>query len=123
MEKRKNLDKSEKIFIGIDLHKRTWHVTIRTFDIELFMEKVIYQIHFWLLGIWASRSSKDGSNVKQRHMQNWLRFGLATFKYCCPASTNGRAKPRNIVMLDKENIVGFCSSNYSQLYFSYPTAC
>lgn len=36
MEKRKNLDKSEKIFIGIDLHKRTWHVTLRTFDLELF---------------------------------------------------------------------------------------
>ena len=36
MEKRKKLDKSETVFIGIDLHKRTWHVTIRTFDIELF---------------------------------------------------------------------------------------
>ena len=36
MEKRKNLEKSETIFIGIDLHKRTWHVTIRTFDVELF---------------------------------------------------------------------------------------
>ena len=35
MEKRKDLDKSETIFIGIDLHKRTWHVTIRTFEIEL----------------------------------------------------------------------------------------
>lgn len=36
MEKRKKLDKDETVFIGIDLHKRTWHVTIRTFDIELF---------------------------------------------------------------------------------------
>jgi transposase len=35
MEKRKDLDKSETIFIGIDLHKRTWHVTIRTSEIEL----------------------------------------------------------------------------------------
>lgn len=35
MEKRKDLDKSETIFVGIDLHKRTWHVTIRTFEIEL----------------------------------------------------------------------------------------
>lgn len=35
MEKRKDLDKSETIFIDIDLHKRTWHVTIRTFEIEL----------------------------------------------------------------------------------------
>lgn len=35
MEKRKDLDKNEKIFIGIDLHKRTWHVTIRTFEVEL----------------------------------------------------------------------------------------
>jgi transposase len=36
MEKQKKLDKDETVFIGIDLHKRTWHVTIRTFDIELF---------------------------------------------------------------------------------------
>ncbi len=36
MKKRKELDHSETVFIGIDLHKRTWHVTIRTFDIELF---------------------------------------------------------------------------------------
>ena len=35
-EEGKELDKSEIVFIGIDLHKRTWHVTIRTFDIELF---------------------------------------------------------------------------------------
>ena len=36
MEKQKKLDKNETVFVGIDLHKRTWHVTIRTFDIELF---------------------------------------------------------------------------------------
>jgi transposase len=36
MEKHKDLEKSETVFVGIDLHKRTWHVTIRTFDIELF---------------------------------------------------------------------------------------
>jgi transposase len=26
----------EELFIGIDLHKHRWHVTIRTFDVELF---------------------------------------------------------------------------------------
>jgi hypothetical protein len=36
MEKHKDLGKNETVFVGIDLHKRTWHVTIRTFDIELF---------------------------------------------------------------------------------------
>ena len=36
MEKQKKLDKNEIVFIGIDLHKRTWDVTIRTLDIELF---------------------------------------------------------------------------------------
>ena len=36
MEKQKKSDHNETIFIGIDLHKRTWHVTIRTFDVELF---------------------------------------------------------------------------------------
>lgn len=35
MEKRKDLDKSKTIFIGIDLHNRTRHVTIRTSEIEL----------------------------------------------------------------------------------------
>ncbi len=36
MVMRKKLDKDETVFIGIDLHKRTWHVIIRAFDIELF---------------------------------------------------------------------------------------
>jgi len=35
MEKQNYLDTNETIFIGIDLHKRTWHVTIRTFEVEL----------------------------------------------------------------------------------------
>ena len=26
----------EDLFVGIDLHKDRWHVTIRTFDVELF---------------------------------------------------------------------------------------
>jgi hypothetical protein len=26
----------EELFVGIDLHKHRWHVTIRTFDVELF---------------------------------------------------------------------------------------
>ena len=36
MKKIKSLEQNESIFVGIDLHKRTWHVTIRTTDIELF---------------------------------------------------------------------------------------
>lgn len=36
MKKIKSLEPDEAIFIGIDLHKRTWHVTIRTTDVELF---------------------------------------------------------------------------------------
>jgi len=32
----KNLAKGEEIFVGIDLHKKTWHVTIRSTDVELF---------------------------------------------------------------------------------------
>jgi hypothetical protein len=28
--------REEDLFVGIDLHKRRWHLTIRTFDIELF---------------------------------------------------------------------------------------
>ena len=26
----------EPLFVGIDLHKRTWHITIRTTDYEVF---------------------------------------------------------------------------------------
>ena len=32
----KNLAKGEEIFVGIDLHKKTWHVTIRSTEVELF---------------------------------------------------------------------------------------
>jgi transposase len=32
----KGLDSSEALFVGIDLHKANWHVTIRTADVELF---------------------------------------------------------------------------------------
>jgi transposase len=36
MEKRKDLNLNQTIFVGIDLHKKTWHVTIRTSEFELF---------------------------------------------------------------------------------------
>jgi hypothetical protein len=26
----------EDLFVGVDLHKERWHVTIRTFDVEVF---------------------------------------------------------------------------------------
>ena len=32
----KGLDSAEALFVGIDLHKVSWHVTIRTADMELF---------------------------------------------------------------------------------------
>jgi transposase len=32
--------KGEEIFIGIDLHKRNWHVTVRTADVELFSSTI-----------------------------------------------------------------------------------
>lgn len=34
--KQKEIFKGEKIFVGIDMHKRSWHITIRTKSIELF---------------------------------------------------------------------------------------
>ena len=33
---RKELQPGEKIFVGIDMHKLKWHVTVRTADFELF---------------------------------------------------------------------------------------
>jgi hypothetical protein len=32
--------REEDLFVGIDLHKRRWHLTIRTFDIELFSASI-----------------------------------------------------------------------------------
>jgi hypothetical protein len=37
--KEKMVDK-EVVFVGIDLHKRRWHVTIRTLDVELFSASI-----------------------------------------------------------------------------------
>ncbi len=37
--KEKRLDK-EELFIGIDLHKQRWHVTVRTFDVEVFSASI-----------------------------------------------------------------------------------
>lgn len=36
----RNLEKGEEIFVGIDLHKKSWHVTIRTQDVELFNSSI-----------------------------------------------------------------------------------
>jgi hypothetical protein len=38
-QKEKLVDK-EELFIGIDLHKLRWHVTIRTFDVEVFSASI-----------------------------------------------------------------------------------
>jgi len=36
----RKLEKGEAIFVGIDLHKKRWHVTIRTSDVELFNSSI-----------------------------------------------------------------------------------
>lgn len=36
----RKISKEETIFVGIDLHKNRWHVTIRTTDIELFCSSI-----------------------------------------------------------------------------------
>jgi len=35
-KKNEELESAKDVYIGIDLHKRTWHVTVRTKDVELF---------------------------------------------------------------------------------------
>jgi hypothetical protein len=30
----------EDLFVGIDLHKNRWHITIRTFDVEVFSASI-----------------------------------------------------------------------------------
>ena len=34
------LIQGEELFVGIDLHKRRWHATIRTFDVEIFSSSI-----------------------------------------------------------------------------------
>ena len=34
------LTSEEDLFVGIDLHKQRWHVTIRTRDVELFSASI-----------------------------------------------------------------------------------
>ena len=36
----KKLEKSESVFVGIDVHKKRWHITIRTTDVELFCSNI-----------------------------------------------------------------------------------
>ena len=33
--------KGEQLFVGIDLHKRRWHVTVRTVDVEIFSNGIV----------------------------------------------------------------------------------
>ncbi|MDH4128754.1 MAG: transposase [Spirochaetota bacterium] len=40
MKLKQNLGDGQKLFIGIDVHLKTWHVTIRTKDIEIFCANI-----------------------------------------------------------------------------------
>ena len=53
--------RGEVLFVGIDLHKHRWHVTIRTFDIELFSAScadhlarsvLVPQVNRWAVERW-----------------------------------------------------------------------
>ena len=46
--KRKEINQGEDLFVGIDLHKRTWHITIRTMDLVIFSASIA--------GSWAALS-------------------------------------------------------------------
>lgn len=37
---RKDLYKGEDLYVGIDLHKRTWHITISTTEVEVFSRSI-----------------------------------------------------------------------------------
>jgi hypothetical protein len=39
---RKELQPGDRVFVGIDLHKKKWHVTARTSELELFSLKSDY---------------------------------------------------------------------------------
>ena len=41
MKRIKKQIQCEALFVGIDQHKRRWHVTIRTFDGEIFSNSIV----------------------------------------------------------------------------------
>ena len=43
----------EDLFVGIDIHKNRWHITIRTFDVEVFSASIP--------GTWEALPARLGS--------------------------------------------------------------
>jgi len=41
MERINNQIHGETLFVGIDLNKRRWHITIRTVDVEIFSNSIV----------------------------------------------------------------------------------
>jgi len=41
MERVYNQIQGETLFVGINLHKRSWHITIRTVDVEIFSNRMV----------------------------------------------------------------------------------
>lgn len=47
-KQRKDVGSGEELFVGIDLHKLSWHVSIRTADAELFSGSLYFDKDFWI---------------------------------------------------------------------------
>jgi hypothetical protein len=67
----------EDLFVGIDLHKHRWHVTIRTFDVELFSASS--QSSTTLASLSALLNTPDeitcGPNlIREPRIGDWLGF-------------------------------------------------
>lgn len=41
MERIYNQIQGETLFVGINLNKRSWHITIRTVDVEIFSNRMV----------------------------------------------------------------------------------
>jgi hypothetical protein len=57
----KKLAKGEEIFVGIDLHKKTWHVTIRTKKLSFFWEELLGFAHRRYVDFCSTRKKSNFS--------------------------------------------------------------
>jgi transposase len=68
----KKLEKGEEIFVGLDIHKNRWHLTIRTVDIELFSGNIPGKWH----ALKAQLEKLKGHSIKAVYEAGYFGFWI-----------------------------------------------
>ena len=64
LQKRRILGRGKEAFIGVDVHKESWHVTVRVEEEEVFHGSIPSQYH----GLQVARSSRAGRANNTRRL-------------------------------------------------------